>query len=114
MPMNPAIYVAESTTRPGTSFHPIILLYENPPHSPHQGSGVVVHFQLFEGQCYDPEALCRVNLKFTHKISWHCSENNTRLAGNIYYSVGTGRETNLVFAKEHTKQASKQTIPPHF
>lgn len=58
---------------------------------PHQSRDVVVHFQLFVGQSYDPEALCRVNLKFTNKTSWYCSENNTRLVCNVN-SVGTGRE----------------------
>lgn len=58
---------------------------------PHQGRDVVVHFQFFVGQSYDPEALCRVNLKFTNKTSWYCSENNTRLVCNMN-SVGTGGE----------------------
>ena len=51
----------------------------------------MIHFQLFIGQSYDPEALCRVNLKFTNKTSWYCSENNTRLVCNMN-SASTGRE----------------------
>lgn len=87
MHANPARYVSVSAAQSGASSHKTILLYQNPLHLPHQGSGVVVHFQLFVGQRYDPEALCRVNLKFTNKSSWYCSENNTRLACKIYSAI---------------------------
>ena len=65
----------------------------------------MIHFQLFVGQSYDPEALCRVNLKLTNKTSWYCSENNTRLVCNIklsWYWQRNSLQTEPTLAQENT------------
>lgn len=98
MHTNSPSYIALSTTQnpwvhpslmhlpfqPGTSFHQTFLLYQNLPHLPRQGGGVVVIFQLLVGQCYDSKALRRVNLKLTNKTSGYCLERNTGLVCSIY------------------------------
>lgn len=87
MHTNPVSYAAESTAQSGASPHQASPLCQNPSRLPHPGSGVVVHFQLFVGQRYDPEALGCVNLKFTNKTSWYCLENSRRLICNLYSVV---------------------------
>lgn len=49
-------------------------LQENHLLLPCQGSCRAVTFQLLVSQSYDPEPLCRINLKFTDKTRWYCLE----------------------------------------